>query len=164
MPTIIHSDNAAEIIKAEKHIKSLYESLNKANTHKELMTKFNITWYHGPERSPQHNGVIERIAQTIKRPLYKVLNGKVLTEGEMYTVLTSCEAASNSRPLSTTSEHPDDNNLLPITPSHLTIGKSLNPLPHEIDMHEEKQTTSDVRQQWQQRKLIAQHFWQLWTE
>ena len=88
----------------------------------------------------------------------------MLTEGEMYTVLTSCEAASNSRPLSTTSEHPDDNNLLPITPSHLTIGKSLNPLPHEIDMHEEKQTTSDVRQQWQQRKLIAQHFWQLWTE
>ena len=31
-------------------------------------------------------------------------------------------------------------------------------------MHEEKQTTSDVRQQWKQRRLISQHFWQLWTE
>ena len=60
----------------------------------------------------------------------------------MYTVLTSCEAASNSRPLSTTSEHPDDNNLLPITPSHLTIGKSLSPLPAKIDLYEE---TNNIR-------------------
>ena len=164
MPSIIHSDNAAEIIKAEKHIKSLYESLNNAATHKELMTKFNLTWYHGPERSPSHNGFIERIVQTIKRPLYKVLNGKLLTEGDMYTVLTSCEAASNSRPLTTTSEHPDDNNILPITPSHLVIGKALSPLPEEIDEYEEKKSTSDIKHLWKQRKQLNQHFWKLWKE
>ena len=66
----------------------------------------------------------------------------------MYTVLTDCEAASNIRPLSTTSEHPDDNSILPITPSHLVIGKSLSPLPTEIDLYEEKQSTSDIREQW----------------
>ena len=64
MPKIIHSDNAAEIGKGKKHIKSLYEKLNTAATHKELMTKFEITWYHISERSPQHNGVLERIVQT----------------------------------------------------------------------------------------------------
>ena len=82
----------------------------------------------------------------------------------MYTVLTDCEAASNIRPLSTTSEHPDDNNILPITPSHLVIGKSLSPLPTEIDLYEEKQSTSDIREQWKQRKQLSQHFWRLWKE
>lgn len=164
MPKVIHSDNAAEIIKAEKHIKTLYGSLNNSTTHKELMTNFSLTWYRGPERLPQHNGVIELIVQTIKRSLYKVFNGKLLTEGEMYAVLTDCEAASSIRPLSTTSEHPDNNNILPITPSHLVIGKSLSPLPNEIGLYEEKQSTSYIREQWKQRKELSRHFWRLWKE
>ena len=59
---------------AKNHIKDLFIELNNAKTHKELQNKYNIKWYHSTERSPQHNGVIERIVQTIKRPLYKVLN------------------------------------------------------------------------------------------
>ena len=164
MPKIIHSDNAAEIVKGKKHIKSLYEKLNTAATHKELMTKFQITWYHSSERSPQHNGVIERIVQTVKKPLYKVLDGKILTETEMNTLLTDCEAASNMRPLSATSESADDDNLIPITPSHLILGKALNPLPLEINEHEEKQTKNDVKMRWKQRKEMSQYYWSLWKK
>ena len=116
MPHIIHSDNGSEMISAKNHIKKLYEILNIASTHKELQNKFNIKWYHSTERSPQHNGVIERIVQTVKKPFYKVLNGRLFTEGEMNTILTDCEAASNMRPLSITSENPEDNNLIPLTP------------------------------------------------
>ena len=94
MPLTIHSDNASEFVTAKNHIKSLFNSLNTANTHKELQNKYNIKWYHSTERSPQHNGVIERIVQTVKRPLYKVLNGKLFTENELYTILTDVEAAA----------------------------------------------------------------------
>ena len=65
MPTTIHSDNASEIVMAKNHIKSLYEKLNTPSTHKQLLTTFNIKWYHSTERSPQHNGVIERIVQKV---------------------------------------------------------------------------------------------------
>ena len=80
MPLIIHSDNASEFITAKNHVIDLFKTLNTAKTHKELQNKYNIKWYHSTERSPQHNGVIERIVQTIKKPLYKVLNVKQFIE------------------------------------------------------------------------------------
>ena len=166
MPSIIHSDNASEIVKAKNHIKDLYDTLNTPSTHKELQNKYNIKWYHSTERSPQHNGVIERIVQTIKKPLYKVLNGRLFTENEMYTILTDCEAASNMRPLVTTSDNPEDNNLMPITPSHLIRGEAMNPLPTDIYAYEEKdkETETDAKERWKERKLVAAHYWTLWRE
>ena len=166
LPLSIHSDNASEFITAKNHIKDLFIELNNAKTHKELQNKYNIKWYHSTERSPQHNGVIERIVQTIKRPLYKVLNGRQFTENELYTILTDVEAASNMRPLTLTSENSDDNNLLPITPCHLTIGQAIKPLPSEIYSHEEKEKkiTKDLKERWKERKQVSNHYWNLWRE
>ena len=164
MPVIMHSDIANEIIGAKNQIKSLYENLNTAATHKELQNKLGITWYHSTERSPAHNGVIERIVQTIKKPLYKVLNGKLFTESEFYTILTDCEAASNARPLGVITESPEDNNLLPITPAHLIRGEAMTPLPTEIYAHQERATKTDAKERWKERKLVANHYWTLWRE
>ena len=164
MPKIIHSDNASEMVLAKNHIKALYEKLNNAETHKRLTTKYRITWYHSTERSPSKNGLIERIVQVVKRPLYKVLDGKLLSETEMNTVLTDCEAASNMRPLTATSEAADDNNLLPLTPSHLVNVQALNPLPDELNQHEETETKKDIKTRWNIRKRISNHYWQLWRE
>ena len=164
MLKIIHSDNASEMVLAKNHIKALYEKLNTPETHKRLISKHNITWYHSTERSPAHNGLIERIVQVVKRPLYKVLDGKLLSETEMNTVLTDCEAASNMRPLSATSESADDCNLLPLTPSHLINVQALNPLPDELNQHEEKATKKDIKHRWNIRKRISNHYWQLWRE
>ena len=76
--------------------------------------------------------------QTVKKPFYKVLNGKLFTEGEMNTILTDCEAASNMRPLSIPSENPEDNNLIPLTPCHLTVEEAVIPIPSKIYVYEEK--------------------------
>ena len=139
MPLIIHSDNASEFITTKNHVTDLFKILNTAQTHKELQNKYNIKWYHSTARSPAHNGVIERIVQTVKKPLYKVLNGRQFTENELYTILTDIEATSNMRPLTVTSENPDDNNIIPITLCHLTIGSAIRPFPSEIYSHEEKE-------------------------
>ena len=166
MPLIIHSDNASEFITAKNHVIDLFKTLNTAKTHKELQNKYNIKWYHSTERSPQHNGVIERIVQTIKKPLYKVLNGKQFTENELYTILTDIEAASNMRPLTVTSENPEDNNIIPLTPCHLIIGDAIRPLPSEIYSHEEKEKkiTKDLKERWKDRKQVSNHYWNLWRE
>ena len=78
--------------------------------------------------------------------MYKTLNGKLCTGSEMTTILTDCEAASNMRPLGVTSEYPEDNNILPLTPSHLIKGEAINPLPTEIYAHEENESRKDVRE------------------
>ena len=104
--------------------------------------------------------------QTIKKPLYKVLNGKQFTENELYTILTDIEAASNMRPLTVTSENPEDNNIIPITPCHLIIGNAIRPLPGEIYSHEEKEKkiTKDLKERWKERKQVSNHYWNLWKE
>ena len=98
--------------------------------------------------------------------MYKVLNGRLFTENEMYTILTDCEAASNMRPLVTTSDNPEDDNLIPITPSHLIRGEAINPLPTDIYAYEEKdkETEKDAKERWKERKLVAAHYWTLWRE
>ena len=123
-----------------------------------------MKWYHSTERSPTHNGVVERIVQTVKKPLYKVLDGKTLTESEMNTVLTDCEASCNMRPLSAISENADDNNLLPLTPSHLILGKALVPLPTDRHIYEENETTIGAKEKWRQRKHISNQYWRLWRK
>ena len=89
--------------------------------------------------------------QTIKKPLYKVLNGKQFTENELYTILTDIEAASNMRLL---------------TPCHLIIGDAIRPLPSELYSHEEKEKkiTTDLKERWKERKQVSNHYWNLWRE
>ena len=98
--------------------------------------------------------------------MYKVLNGKQFTENELYTIQTDIEAASNMRPLTVTSESPEDNNIIPITPSHLIIGNAIKPLPIEIYSHEEKEKkiTKDLKERWKDRKQVSNHYWNLWRE
>ena len=100
----------------------------------------------------------------MKKPFYKILDGKILTETELTTVLTDCESASYMRPLTSTSQRADDNNLLPITPSHLVLGKALTPLPTDINSYEEKNTQLNAKERWRERKNISHHYWNLWKE
>ena len=153
MPKTIHSDNAKEIIQAKNNIKDLYQKLNTAETHRQLAIKYGITWYHSPDKSPRHNGVVERLVQTIKKPFYKTLNCKIMTETELYTILTDVEASTNMRPLTATSEGVDDNNLLPITPSHLIIGQPLVPLPSSIESTTQTKKM-DTKERWKERKIF----------
>lgn len=64
----------------------------------------------------------------------------------MNTILTDCEATANMRLFRTTTENVDDTNLLPIKPSHLVLGRVLNPLPTYIDIYEKKFALERKRQ------------------
>ena len=101
----------------------------------------------------------------MKQPLYKSLNGKILSEMDFYTLLTDIEAALNSWPLAGISEDADDGNILPITPSHLIIGRSLKPLPTEIYKGiEEPKKNVYLKERWKLRHQIMEKFWNSWKK
>ena len=70
----------------------------------------------------------------MKEPLRKVLGKALLSYQELATVLIKIEAVINSRPLTTVSD--DVRDLMPITPAHLALGRSLYSLPEEVSTHE----------------------------
>ena len=118
------------------------------------------------ERILQHNGVIERIMQTIKIFLYKVHNCKQFSENELHAILTDIETASNMRQLNITSENPEDSNIIPFTLWHLTIGVAIKLLQIAIYSHEqeEKKIPKDLKERWKERKQVSSHYWTLWGE
>lgn len=100
VPTLIHSDNAAELKLAHKQINWLYAQLNTDIMHKQLaLPPYNLTWIHATGKSPAHSGVIERIVGTMKRPLKRVPYNKLFNETEFYTILCDIESGLNMRPL-----------------------------------------------------------------
>ena len=111
------------------------------------------------------NGAVERLIQSVKRPLYKTLNGKILSAVELYTILTDIECAINKRPLTSLSQNPADNNLLPLTPAHLILGKGMNTLPRGLATgYTPTKQNVNIRARWTDRKNIAEDFWKIWKE
>ena len=147
------------MLKGRNIIQETYDKINNKNTHQQLAEKFNIVWYTIPFYKSSANGAVERLIQSVKKPLYKTLNGKILTEIELYTILTDIESAINSRPLTSLSEHSDDNNILPLTPAHLILGKSMNVLPRDLATgHIATKQNADIRARWRDRKNLAEFF------
>jgi len=162
-PRIFHSDNGKELLKGRNVIQETYQKINNEKTHRKLAEKFNITWYTIPFYKSRANGAVERLIQSVKRPLYKTLNGKILSESELYTVLTDIESAINNRPLTPLSEHPDDNNIIPLTPAHLLLGKGMNALPRNLASgYVPTRQNANIRARWKDRTNIAEHFWKIW--
>lgn len=97
----------------------VFKALNTERIHQKLQDQLKIAWHLAPLRIPSHSGVIEGLVKTIKNPLTKFFMNQLLTETEFYAVLIEVKASVNMKPLSCTSENPDDKNLLPLTPSHM---------------------------------------------
>lgn len=72
-------------------------------------------WQFIPERSPQWGGWWERMVQTVKRALKKVVGRTSLNSSELHTVLVEIEGAVNERPLTYVSDDIDSPS--PLTPA-----------------------------------------------
>jgi hypothetical protein len=73
-------------------------------------------WSFIPERAPTWGGWWERMIQTVKRSLRKVVGRTSLTSAELFTVLVEVEGAINERPLTYVSD--EVNSVSPLTPAH----------------------------------------------
>ena len=119
----------------------------------------NITWNFSLTKAPWCGGMWERLVQSTKRCLKKVLGGAILTYQEIETVLLEIEVILNSRPL-----YPlfDDDMTLPLTPNHLLFGRKLGQINCEEKYVEMSPVNATKRARYVE--TVIQHFWDRWRK
>uniref|UniRef100_A0A1X7UB03 DUF5641 domain-containing protein n=1 Tax=Amphimedon queenslandica TaxID=400682 RepID=A0A1X7UB03_AMPQE len=119
------SDNA-------QTFKKMASLLKEIEDHKDVKHYFSdrkIQWNFNVEMSPWWGEVFERLIQSVKRCMKKVIGRASLTYEELLTAVIEIEMIINSLPLSYVTQDDLDE---PITPSHLLIGRRLTSLPDDI--------------------------------
>ena len=151
---------ATNYIGAQKELKMLYDFLQQSNNEIfQILAEDNINWHFIPPNSPTFGGLWESNIKGVKHHLSRVLFDTLLTYEEFVTVLVQVEAILNSRPLYPMSSDPND--LEPLTPSHLLIGRRYTAVP-------DPQFKDDVRvnqlSRFQLLQQLSQRFWKQWSQ
>ena len=121
-----YSDNASYYKKASLEIKEFMASIDWPKVRKQA-TKFNGQWLFSTEAAPFRNATSERLVATIKDSLFKVIQKNVLPFQELQTCLLEISAYINNRPIGfLSSDNMED--MKPVSPSLLTIGREIEPL------------------------------------
>ena len=94
----------------------------KGSSFKKYIQNEGIYWEFILERSPWWGGFWERLVQSVKRPLRKILKKSNITYEELLTITTEIEGVINSRPLCYLNS--DDLSEI-VTPSHLLYGRRI---------------------------------------
>ncbi|XP_003742030.1 uncharacterized protein LOC100901773, partial [Galendromus occidentalis] len=105
--TKIISDNGLSFVRAAKELKIIYDHVKSPAVQQHLVNA-EVSWEFITARAPWHGAWWERMVQTIKRPLRKVLGRNTLSFRELETVLTGIEALVNQRPLTSVQLDPNE--------------------------------------------------------
>lgn len=117
-----------------------------------------IKWTFNPPYGAHHGGVWERLVQEIKRILYSITNQQVLDDETLHTVFCEVEAILNDRPITPSSDDPNDVEAL--TPNHLLQLKGKPVLPPGLFKKEDLY----LRRRWKQAQYIVDLFWKRWVK
>ncbi|XP_058449039.1 uncharacterized protein LOC131429000 [Malaya genurostris] len=156
----IYSDNATNFVGASNELEQL-RLLFEDKAHQADLSNFctsrNIVWRFIPPRSPHFGGIWEAGVKSVKHHLKRVIGNRILSYEEFYTVLTQIEAVLNSRPLTQSSDDPND--FTAITPAHFLIGREMNAILEPSYLNLKESSLS----RWQLVQTMQQHFWKRWT-
>lgn len=154
LPSDIYSDNGTQFVGAYNDLKRFLTS--QAKTLSESAANDGIRFHFVPPYSPHFGGLWEAGVKSTKHHLTRVLGNCHLTFEEICTTLCQIEAILNSRPLTPLSSDPSD--LLPLSPGHFIIGRSLTALPTPClaDIPHSRLT------RYQRIEQLRQHFWARW--
>ena len=152
-PSLMISDNTKTFKATAKTLKAWYDH---PEVRADLEVK-RVTWKFNLERAPCLGGFFERMVDSVKRCLRKVLGNARLTFDELLTALVEVEGTLNSRPLTYEYEELDEEAL---TPSHLIYGRRIKSANPGEFIDEEEQTSMGKRFVYLSKKLA--HFWKRW--
>jgi len=103
-------------------------------------------------------GVWESLVKLAKRAVTAATKGAELTDEELMTVLTECEAMLNNRPLTYTSNDPND--LEPLTPAHFLNNKPTTfMLQHGLESEH-----NSWKKRWLHCQNVVNRIWQRWQK
>ncbi|KRZ51812.1 hypothetical protein T02_2473 [Trichinella nativa] len=148
----------------DQELRDLF-SENQWSEIRDALTVNRIKWKYITERTPWNGGYWERIVQTVKELLKKVLGNTRLEEDELRTVLCEIEARINSKPLNFVGDDPNDPN--PLTPFHFLIGReyrNVHNIPHGEgnDPTYGAPTTKELSRRWKYRRTLVDNLWKRW--
>ena len=126
LPHWFISDNGKTFKAASKFLKSVF----KDDAVTDHLAERVCEWTFNVERAPWWGGAFERMVQSTKRCLRKMVGQASLNYDELLTAVTEIESIINSRPLSYISAGDTEE---PLTPSHLLIGRRVLNLPDYLD-------------------------------
>lgn len=147
-PRNIFSDNGTTFVGAFNELANL---LSQDLDFSEIDPGINFSFI--PAYTPHFGGLWESAVKSTKHHLRRILGLTNLTFEEMTTCLIQVEAILNSRPLTPLSNDPSD--LIPLTPAHFLIGRSLILLPH-LQIQNANVTSL---QRFRRVEYLKQHFW-----
>ena len=157
MPRVMYSDNAKTFTRANREICETLASINQVL--EQEADKMHFKWKFSTEESPHTGGVWERMVQSVKRPLHRVVRNAFLTYAELSTICKELEGYINDRPLTSALEE----TMEVITPSMLLLGRKIRPWVDKFASTTLPQKT-DIRQRWKHRNAIAQQYWRAWSQ
>ena len=116
-----------------------------------------INWKYSLTKARWYGAIWERLIQSVKRCLKRVIGRETLNLIELQTVLIEIEAILNSRPLCPLY---DDDFIHPLTPNHLLFGRKLEQYNStagdiEINFNVGKKRARYI-------ETIIDHFWERW--
>ena len=157
LPTRIVSDNGSTFKASAKILQEIFSNPEV----KRFLSNSNIIWVFNIERAPWWGGFFERLIQSLKRCLRKMVGRAKLTYEELVTVVAEVELILNSSPLTYVSGEDMDE---PLTPSHFICGRRLMSLPDHLcytnsddeDYHPRTSTT------FTKRVKYFENFWTRW--
>ena len=157
LPNHVISDNAKTFKRAAYDLSQFWEEklVNMAEI-KAKAANQRIDWHFIVEKSPWMGGFYERLNRSINDAFRKVLKKTFLTEFGLMSFLTSVERMINSRPL--TALRSDVDEITPVTPAQLIIGRDLEQLPIGVENFKEFSVDKIAKH----RQTLSEHFWRRW--
>jgi hypothetical protein len=153
----MYSDNGTNFKGATNELKEFVTKL-KQDEEKivDHLSSFNIQWTFNPPAAPHMGGAWERLVRSSKEIMNGLVKDQVLTDPQLYTLLTEVEMIINSRPLTHLSE--DITDYEPLTPNHILLGFHRN----WTSIADTSDLDLSSRRKWKQVQALRSLFWSRW--
>lgn len=151
LPATLITDNAKTFRASSKEVLKIA----RASEVQRYLANNHTSWKFIAEKAPWWGGFWERLIQSVKRSLKKVLGRTTLNFDQLNTLLVEVEGVINSRPLTYVEDDTSGASYV-LSPSHLIYGRKITSAPN--DSHFEVISSNDTltRRARQQKHLLSQ--------
>ena len=95
-PTNIYSDNRTNFVGAERELKECLDGMDQAGI-SDTLSQDRIQQFFNPPSAPHFGGVWERLVKSAKKVLKITLNGQLVNDETLLTLMAEIESLLNSR-------------------------------------------------------------------
>eukprot|EP00112_Aurelia_sp_Birch-Aquarium-sp1_P026917 Seg987.5 transcript_id=Seg987.5/GoldUCD/mRNA.D3Y31 product="hypothetical protein" protein_id=Seg987.5/GoldUCD/D3Y31 len=157
-PLQMFSDCGTNFVGADRELQDIMNKWTEDPKLHNRLTDENIKWIYNPPAAPHMGGVWESLIKLAKRAMIATTKGAELTDEELITVLTECEAMLNNRPVTYISNDPND--IEPLIPAHFLNNKCTTfILQHDLGIQHKS-----LKKRWLHCQNVVNQIWQRWQK